>query len=339
MIRSTSIAASIALGLLVQPVSANTADHFSSSLAGLPATVFTGMASAMFVNLQAIAEISAKQGIALKATQRGSLGMEWPIYQVLAMATPEALQDSTGLRFEQFQFLTVMGARPTQTLVWGVAPEARAPLRAHLPQAGFSAYGSAAHSWSNGPLGLMNLDVHHTPNPWRWPMGEASLVSLTDSLLYQSQSEAAMQAALQQPSALDSAAGQALVGSYGQTLITQAILFSAELGQTANGSATNGQPPYLGAMLADIEGQDGARGVLAFAYADCAQAEQARDVLQTQWQAQTPAVPVFAIAKSQAACLATVTLKDPQPTAAGNQGFFALFSAFMMRQLPPLAAQ
>ena len=339
MIRTTPLAFSIALGLLAPLSHAAAIEHFSRSLAGLPASVFTGMESATFVDLAAVAEVSAKDSIPLKASQRGSLGMEWPIYQVLAMATAEALHGSTGLRAAQLQFLTAVGTRPEQTLMWGLAAEAGALVSASLANAGFSQHGTSTQLWSNGELGQMNLGAPKTPNPWRWPMGEASLVTLSHGVLYQSQTEAALQAALQQPSALESVAGQALKEVYGQARITQAMLFSAAIGTSINGSAPDGQPPYLGAMLADLASPGGASAVLAFVYDDCQKARTSRDVLQAQWHASTPARPEFTVVESATACLATVALKDPQPIAAGNQAFFALFSALMRRQLPALAAE
>lgn len=316
-------------------------DHFNHGLAGLPSAVFEGREPGGFVNFHAIAMTAPAQKIGPTMVARGSLAAQLPIFQVAFSAPAENFAALTGIEPYELNFLAFYGQNPSQAVAWGMNPTIQAKLVRHLTQVGFSPDKAATHTFRNGELGVVQLDAADPNNPWRWAAGAASLVKNTPSLFYQSQSEAGLQAVLQQPSALQAEAGATLSEYYGAAadLVTQALFFSFAFGALAGGIDVDGLPPYLGGMLADLHGIGGEKTLLTLVYSDCTQAAKATAVLQAHWPLDPALSTDFASVPTSLDCLATATVKNTPSNPQRNPSFDALYASMQGQSFVPVAVQ
>lgn len=304
----TRLAPALALALAVATPALAEDSNLRAALSVLPGTVFTGVTPDVgrYIDLQALAEAHGGT-LDREALSRALLGSGIRPAEALALGTPETFAGKSGIDSATLAFVAGIGQPPGAISVWGLADEEAATAAF----SGLSAQGFAetpSGMIANGEPGVMDLAGRDPADPWRGPMGQASVVALSGPTLLQAGDATVLEPLLaDRPSALDTVAGKIIADAletqegtvlqtaflgpwHGLSSIDPAILAGkspdearAALEQAA-AAAAGGLPLWQGAALADLETAEGPALILAFAYADCPEAQAAADGAAELWR-------------------------------------------------------
>ena len=327
-----------------------------AALSVLPDTAFSAIGAEVvrYVDLSALA--SAYGGaLDREALARVLLGGGIRPVEALAVGTPESFAKKSGIDSAELAFAAGMGQPPNAVSVWGFNQgEAAATAFSSLTAHDFAERSSGMIA--NGEPGVMNIAGRDPADPWRGPMGQASVVALSGPTLLQAGDPAVLEPILAEGhSALDSPAGlimlDALEAEEGTVLqaaflgpwhgLGSGIDPAALAGKTpdearavleqAAAAAAGGLPFWQGAAIADLDTEKNPAMVLALAYADCADAQVAADGAADLWREMDGTSEDLADARvaqiqpSGCAAILRVTGRDEKPRPF-NQAIHALMS-------------
>lgn len=305
----TQLAPALALALVAGAPALAEDANLRAALSVLPDTMFSGLTPdvARYLDLSALADAHGGAP-GREALARALLGGGIRPAEALALGTPESFAEKSGIDGAALAFVAGIGQPPGAVSIWGFAGENAAMTAfSGLPEHGFAELPSGIIA--NGEPGVMNLAGRDPADPWRGPMGQASVVALSGPALLQAGEPTVLEPLLaDRPSALDTAAGKTILDA----LEAQegAVLQAAFLGpwhglgggidpallagktpdearaalEQAAAAVAGGLPLWQGAALADLETPEGSALILAFAYADCPEAQAAADSAAELWR-------------------------------------------------------
>lgn len=243
-----------------------------------------------------------------------------------------------------------MGQPPATVSVWGFADDHAAAAYSGLSAQGFSRTGLLPGMIANGQPDVTDIAARDPANPWRGPLGQASVVAPSGPVLLQAGNAAALETPAGQTllAALEAQPGTVLqaafLGPYhGLGGIDPVMLIGntpdearAAL-ERATAEATEGVPLWQGAVLADLQAAEGPPAlILALAYADCPTAKAAAAHAATLWQAMDESAAgatVTSHAETALGCAAVLRASGPDET---PRPFSRAVAALMSGNLPPL---
>jgi len=304
----TKMAPVLALALTVGTPALAQDSNLRAALSVLPDTVFSGLTPDIgrYVDFSALAEAHGGP-LGREALSRALLGGGIRPAEALALGTPEGFAEKAGIDSAALSFVAGVGQPPGAVSIWGLASgEAASAAFSALSLQGFAEQPSGMIA--NGQPGVVDLAGRDPADPWRGPMGQASVVALSGPALLQAGDATVLEPLLgDMTSALDMAAGKTILAGleaqegtvlqaaflgpwHGLSSIDPAILAGkgpddarAALQQAA-GAAGGGLPLWQGAALADVETAEGPTLILAFAYDDCATAQAAAEGALELWR-------------------------------------------------------
>lgn len=304
----TRLAPALALALVVGAPALAEDSNLRAALSVLPDTVFSGLTPdvARYLDLSALAEAHGG-ALEREALARALLGGGIRPVEALALGTPESFAEKAGIEGAALAFVAGIGQPPGAVSIWGFSDENAATIAfSSLPDRGFAELPS--RMMANGEPGAIDIAARDPSDPWRGPMGQASVVALSGAVLLQASDGAALEPLLTERPALDSPAGlillDALEAEEGTALqaaflgpwhglgggVDPAMLAGKNPDEAraameqAVAAASGGLPLWQGAALADLDTGKGSAMVLAFAYADCADAEVAAKGAAELWR-------------------------------------------------------
>lgn len=299
----------LALALVVgTPVVAEDS-NLRAVLSVLPDTVFSDLTPdvARYLDLSALAEAHGG-ALGREALSRALLGGGIRPAEALALGSPDSFAEKSGIDSAALAFVAGIGQPPGAVSVWGLADaDAATTAFSGLSGRGFTELPSKMIA--NGEPGIVDLATRDPADPWRGPMGQASVVGLSGRALLQAGDGAALESLLAGgPSALDTLAGRILLDALEaeEGAVLQAAFLGAWHGlgggidpatlagknpdearaalEQAAAGASSGLPLWQGAALADLETPEGPALALAFAYADCTDAQAAAEGAADLWR-------------------------------------------------------
>ncbi|KQT45725.1 hypothetical protein ASG47_12275 [Devosia sp. Leaf420] len=304
----------IAAGLLLAtaaPVLAQNTNPLRDGLDHLPATLLSGQTGdfAYFLDMHTLMSLVDDD-----SAPRPQL-RAMPIVDVLALESvfetePAEWEAKAGTTIDKIRYFTGYGRPPNSTSNWGlVDADAATDMIAALKAVGFEDAGVSGVV-GNGEPQRFDPSKRDPSDPWRTAIGAAQFAAAVGTNVVQAQTpQAATVAAGQQPSlgdnpivatalaGLEQAAGngqvvQAVVISplFGMAALDPAAMLapSADMDETKErleeqmAALSQGIPPYLGGIIADIQHDRPGVGI-ALTYPDCAIAEEAADAIATRW--------------------------------------------------------
>jgi len=304
----TRLAPALTLAFVIgTPAMAENA-HLRAALSVLPDTVFSGLSPdiARYLDLSALAE--AHDGTLERgAMSRAQLGSDIRPAEALILGTPEGFSEKAGIDSAALAFLAGVGQPPDAVSLWGFAEQdAASAAFSGLTERGFVEMPSKM--MANGEPGIIDIASLDPADPWRGPMGQASVVALSGPALLQAEDATVLEPFLpDRSSALDTAAGKtildvleaqegtvlqaAFVGPWhGLSSIDPAIFTGkprdeAEAAlEQAVATASGGLPLWQGAALADVETAGKPVLLIALAYATCPEAQAAAEGAAELWR-------------------------------------------------------
>ncbi|ARO13859.1 hypothetical protein BVG79_00507 [Ketogulonicigenium robustum] len=309
-------------------------DHVNSALDALPAQVFAGAEPAQFVNLHAISMVFGTADFAPSMAGRASVGLDLPVLQALGNGDSATFADKAGVSPCEVNFFVSLGARPNQAVIWGGEQGMPGAIAASLPAVGFAPIADDVSA--NGPVGEMNFGAVDAQNPWVGPMGEASLVAVTPTVVYQASSQAALDAVMATPSAYDTPTGQALSKLFaaGGQYVVQGVFFSSAFGRSVAEGGGETVPAYAGGALVDMQGEQGPITLLALVYTDCTTAEAA---LAAPWPQEVEVPLQTVLAETEGLCIAVTRAGVTDGSQNANRVFDAAYRGMLSRSFAPVA--
>lgn len=351
------------------PAAAQHLDPLSDALHTLPETILSNPEphQAVFVNIGALLELTARQGVKLTPRSMARLQISTMLRPIEALhyASPDDWKEKAGIGLEEIRYFTGFGEPPNTVTIWGLKDGAAADrLVEALPDRGFMPMGIEG-VLGNGEPHAADLARRDPTDPWRSQIGAATFVAAKDNVVVQSSApESLPEVVSNTPSVGDNpviaAAMAGLEGTIGDHLIVQAMLISPVFGlegfNPANlltsqsqdfealkndlEAASKGIPPYLGGIISDAH-LDRPVVAISLTYTDCSTAETAADLIEQRWIETMPEVAQGTISSgtvpsSDGLCAATLTITDDSSDYTVNPIFDALFRAYMQRSFTVL---
>ena len=351
----TRLAPALALALVVGTPALAEDSNLRAAMEILPDTVFSSLTPdvARYLDLAALAEVHGG-ALGREALSRALLGGDIRPAEALALATPEGFAQKAGIDSAALIFVASIGQPPGAVSIWGFADkDAASATFSGLAERGFAELPSKMIA--NGEPGVIDITGRDPADPWRGPLGQASVVALSGRALLQAGDGTVLEPLLtNRRSAVDTAAGKIILDAFeaqegtvlqaaflspwhGLSSIDPAILAGktpdearSALEQAA-AAAAGGLPLWQGAALADVETAEGPALILAFAYADCPEAQTAAEGAAELWRgmdgtAEDVAEPgVAAAAPSGCAAILRVTHpgRTPRPFSNATRGLIS----------------
>jgi len=336
--------------------------NLRAALSVLPDTVFSA-ASPDVARYIALGALAAQHGGTMEreTLARVILGGGIRPLEALAVTTAEDFAAKAGIGRTALSFVAGLGQPPAAVSIWGFADiDAATAAYSGLSAQGFSRVTPLSETLANGKPDVADIGARDPANPWRGPLGQASVVAQSGPALLQAGNRAALAPVTDAVApALETPAGQILLAALEAQ--EDAVLQAAFLGpyhglggidpailvgktpdearaalESATAAANGGVPPWQGAALADLEATDGPALILALAYADCPTAEAAAAQAAALWQTMDPP-PAGATetdqVKTPSGCAAILRAAS---TDGSRSPFARAVSALMSGNLPPL---
>ncbi len=358
--RHAIIAASLLLSTSGAALAQNL-DALRDSLDHLPASVLMQEYGdlAYFVDVKVAADLSDGE---VRPFSRVLTGADLLALQALSGSEAE-WESKAGTTIDRLQYFAGYGRPPNSHAFWGLSDEAAATgLIETLESIGFESAGAGVIG--NGEPQRMDPSLRDPSDPWRTNIGAAQFAAALGTNVVQTQTpQAAALAAAEQPRLGDNPIMQtALSGleqAVGDSQVVQATIISPLFGMTGldpraflspsadmeetkrkieeqMASLGSGIPPYMGGIVADLQGDSQGVGI-ALAYPDCAIAQEAADSIAARWveladEAAQGEITAQNAEAEDGLCAATVTVYLDEQNAVQNPAYRAVVDIYMRGQ-------
>jgi hypothetical protein len=339
-------------------------DALQQGLTRMPASVLAQPVAdqAYFVGIDAMNELQQSDAAA-RIFSRLVRGTELTPLESLAQTERKEWETKAGVTIDKLRYFVGFGRPPATVTIWGLSDAAAADnMIDALQERGFESAGAGV--FGNGEPMKFDPQKRDPADPWRTMIGAAQFAAVKENTVVQANMPAyAISTAGTQPGASDNpiikTALAGLHSSASDGRVVQAVVISPAFGITgidpslvlspsADIAETRkkieaqaaelgaGIPPYLGGIITDIQLETPAIGI-SLAYADCAIAQRAADMIAQRWTTMAGDNAQGKITAGTAQgidglCAATVKVVLAEPGIERNPAYAQILSSYFTRK-------